>query len=77
MIAYLKVAMSIEELPPDAPLPDGVANDEDKSEMSVSEPPESPKAAEGEAGWYNIYWTDDLSIFNDIYLVYHTSINLT
>ena len=43
-------AMSIEELPPDAPIPDGVANDEDKSEMSVSEPPESPKAGEGEAG---------------------------
>ena len=42
--------MSIEELPPDAPIPDGVANDEDKSEMSVSEPPESPKAGEGEAG---------------------------
>ena len=42
--------MSIEELPPDAPIPDSMANDEDKSEMSVSEPPESPKAREAEAG---------------------------
>ena len=39
--------MSIEELPPDAPITD----DEDKSVMSVSEPPDSPpKAGEGEAG---------------------------